>query len=420
MSQDWDCVAFGFIEQDQVIVAIPKKGARFWLCPAFFLLAAAPGFWLPVLANVLHANGWGTYVTLTFMVLPLSAVLSPLIFSARADQVIAAEKLLAIIIATGAILAGVAFLFLEQGERPILFILFLGLKSLITAPAWPLLTTITLSTTDQPERDFGKIRVWGTLGWMGAGWLVSLLAMDLSPTVGRLSVAASLLGAACCFLLPHCPPKGGPPKNVLDVLGLRAFRLFKQRDTAIFFGTAFLFSIPLAAYFMHTPQQLRFLGCEQIAAIMTVGQLTEVAAMLLMAWFLKNWSIKAIFVLALGCGTLRYLLYAVGAAEDSLASVLIGIALHGICWTYFFETGKVFLARRIEKAIRTQSQALLSLLTSGIGGLAGTAFVGWAHGYLVDETKGAGWSDYWWLLTATCGFCVVGFMIGYRGKNSAR
>ena len=107
------------------------------------------------------------------MVLPLSAILSPLIFSARADQVIAAEKLLAIIVASGAILAGVAFMLLEKGTQPILFILFLGLKSLITAPAWPLLTTITLSSTDHPERDFGKIRVWGSLGWMVAGWLVS-------------------------------------------------------------------------------------------------------------------------------------------------------------------------------------------------------------------------------------------------------
>lgn len=401
-----------------MIPLIPKKGARFWLCPAFFLLAAAPGFWVPVLANILDEKGWSSFITLTFMVLPLAAIISPLIFSARADQVIAAEKLLAIIVATGAILAGIAFLFLEEGKQPILFILFLGLKSLITAPAWPLLTTITLSSTDHPERDFGKIRVWGSLGWMGAGWLVSLLAMDLSASVGWLSVGASILAALCCFLLPHCPPKGGPPKNVLDVLGLRAFRLFKERDTAIFFGTAFLFSIPLAAYFMHAPQQLRFLGCEQIAAVMTVGQLTEVVAMLLMGWFLRNWRIKSIFVLALACGSLRYLLFAVGAAEDSLTCVLLGVALHGICWSYFFEAGKVFLARRIEKAIRTQSQALLSLLTSGIGGLAGTAFVGWAHGYLVDETTGSGWNHYWWALSAVCGVCVIGFMIGYRGRQT--
>lgn len=399
---------------------IPKKGDRFWLCPAFFLLAAALGFWVPVLANVLDAKGWGSYVTLTFMVLPLSAIISPLIFSARADQVIAAEKLLAIIVAIGAILAGVAFMLLEQGKEPILFILFFGLNSLVMAPAWPLLTTITLSSTNHPERDFGKFRVWGSVGWMGAGWLVSFLTMDLSASVGWLSVGASILAAACCFLLPHCPPKGGPPKNALDVLGLRAFRLFKQQDTAVFFGTAFLFSIPLSAYFMHTPQQLRFLGCEQIAAVMTVGQLTEVVAMLMMGWLLRTWTIKSIFILALGCGTLRYLLYAVGASDDSIASVLLGVALHGICWTYFFEAGKVFLARRIELAIRTQSQALLALLTSGIGGLAGTALVGWAHGYLVDETTGAGWNNYWWLLTAICGFCVIGFMIGYRGKPAVR
>jgi hypothetical protein len=96
-------------------------------------------------------------------------------------------------------------LLLEQGKEPILFILFLGLKSLVTAPAWPLLTTITLSSTDHPERDFGKIRVWGTLGWMGAGLLVSLLAMDLSASVGWLSVGASILAAVCCFLLPLYP-----------------------------------------------------------------------------------------------------------------------------------------------------------------------------------------------------------------------
>ena len=109
-----------------------------------------------------------------------------------------------------------------------------------------------------------------------------------------------------------------------------------------------------------------------------------------------------------------------GASDDSIASVLVGVALHGICWTYFFEAGKVFLARRIERGIRTQSQALLALLTSGIGGLAGTAFVGWANGYLVNETTGAGWSDYWWLLTTVCAFCVIGFMIGYRGKTTVK
>ena len=115
---------------------LPKKGDRFWICPAFFLLAAAPGFWLPVLANILDAKGWGSYTTIAFMVLPLSAIISPLIFSARADQAISAEKLLTVIVGAGAILSGIAFFILEQGKHPILFLLFFGLNSLVTAPAW--------------------------------------------------------------------------------------------------------------------------------------------------------------------------------------------------------------------------------------------------------------------------------------------
>ncbi len=398
---------------------IPKKGDRFWICPAFFLLAAAPGFWLPVLANILDAKGWGSYTTIAFMVLPLSAIISPLIFSARADQAISAEKLLTVIVGAGAILSGIAFFILEQGKHPILFLLFFGLNSLVTAPAWTLLTTITLSSSDNPGRDFGKFRVWGTLGWMGAGWIVSALSLDLSASVGFLTVGVRVLGAVCCFLLPHSPPKGKASRNISELLGLKAFRLFKSRDTAMFFITAFLFSIPLAAYFMHTPQQLRLMGCEQVAAVMTVGQLTEVVAMLMMGWFLRAWRIKYILILALGCGLLRYMLFAFGAENESLLSIMLGVALHGICWSYFFEAGKVFLARRIESEIRTQSQALLTLLTSGIGGLVGTAFVGWAHSLLIDETTGSGWSQYWWCLTAMCGFCMIVFMMGYRGNKPA-
>lgn len=371
---------------------------------------------MPVLANVLDANGWGEYTTLTFMVLPLSAIISPLVIGARADQTIAAEKLLAILVGGGSVLAWIAFSLLEQGEHPFLFILLFGLNALVTAPAWSLLNTITLSSTEFPERDFGKYRVWGTLGWLAAGWMVSALSLDLSPSVGKLTVGARLLGAACCLLLPHTPPRGGPPKNAWEVMGFGALRVFKQRSTAVFFWVAFLFSIPLAAFYMHTPLQLRALGCERVAAVMTVGQFTEIVAMLMMGWFLQRWRPKWLFAVALGCGMLRYMLYVYGAQFDFVLAVLLGVALHGICWSYFFEVGRVFVEKRVDQGIRAQSQALLSLLTGGIGGLVGTAVVGWAHGLLVDDATGSGWNHYWCLLAAMCGVCLAGFLISYREK----
>ena len=91
----------------------------------------------------------------------------------------------------------------------------------------------------------------------------------------------------------------------------------------MFFITAFLFPFPLPL--LCTRQRLR-MGCEQVAAVMTVGQLTEVVAMLMMGWFLRAWRIKYILILALG-GLLRYMLFAFGAENESLLSIMLGVAL---------------------------------------------------------------------------------------------
>ena len=259
-------------------------------------------------------------------------------FSARADQVIAAEKLLAIIVASGAILAGVAFMLLEKGTQPILFILFLGLKSLITAPAW-LVDHHHPEQHRSPGTGFRKNPGLESFSWMVAGWLVSLLAMDLSASVGWLSVGASILAAACCLLLPHCPPKGGPRKTLLDVLGLRAFRLFKQRDTAMFWNRLSFFHSPrglLHAYASTTPVLGLRTNCSRHDG-RTIDRGGRHADDGMVSEKLEY---QGHFRSRLGMRTLRYLLYAWGASDDSLASVLLGIALHGICWTYFFEAGK--------------------------------------------------------------------------------
>ncbi len=394
---------------------IPKRGDPTWIGPTYFLLAAAPGFWIPVLTNVLDARGWSPYVTLAFIIPPLAGMISPLALAARADQVIPAEKLLAALVGGGTIFLWLAFETVERGQAPYLFLAFLSVNALITAPTWSLLNTVTLSNLTHPEH-FGRYRVWGTFGWMAAGWTVSALAMDVSPAVGDLAAGTRLLAAVCCLMLPHTPPRGGRARNLGEALGFGAFRILRQRDMAVYFGTSFFFSIPLAAFYLHTPRHLRALGWEQVAAGMTVGQLTEAVAMVLMGWFLRSWRIKWLLTLALLCGIARYALYAMGGAGSSAVFVLVGVAFHGVCWCYFFEAGRVFLQKRVSTDVRAQSQALLSLLTSGIGTLTGVLLVGWIQGRIVDETTGLGWDAYWWILTAMCVACLVGFCAGYRGE----
>lgn len=343
-------------------------------------------------------------------------MLSPLVMAARADQVIAAEKLLTIIVACGAVFLWLAFDQLERASSPTLFLVLIGINAFITAPAWSLLTTITLTNVQDPARDFGKYRVWGTVGWMAAGWLVSVMAMDVSPAVGKLGVYTRVLGAMCCFMLPHTPPKGGPAKTWAEALGLGALRILKERDMAVFFATSFFFAIPLAAFYLHTPRNLRVLGWDQVAAGMTIGQVSEVIAMLLMGWVLRAWRIKWLFAFALSCGIVRYTLYALGSSAGSPICILLGVAFHGVCWTYFFEAGRVFIEKRVNKGVRAQAQALQTLLTGGLGNLVGAMTVAWLYNLLVDPETGAGWSSFWWVLTGMCVVCLTGFLIGYRGR----
>lgn len=375
---------------------------------------------MPVLSNVVAEQGWSQIITLAHLVIPLAGMVTPLFLAARADQVIAAEKLLVILAGGGSIFLFLAFTVLGRGESPYLFLALLAANALLAAPCWSLLTSIALGCLRDPEREFGLYRVWGTFGWMGAGWLVSLLSMDMSPAVGKLGVVARILGAFCCLMLPHTPPQGGPPKDWRAVLGLGALRILRQRDMAVFFGTSFLFSIPLAAFYLHTPRHLNAVGWQQVAAGMTLGQVTEAVAMVLMGWFLKSWRIKWLLLLAMGAGLIRYSLYALGAEADSVFLILLGVAFHGICWCYFFEAGKVFLEKRVDKDIRTQSQALFSLLSGSLGGLSGLLIVGWIQSQLVDAETGTGWDTYWWILAGMCALCMAGFAIGYRGEPKRR
>ena len=184
----------------------------------------------------------------------------------------------------------------------------------------------------------------------------------------------------------------------------------------VFFLTSFLFFIPISAFYLHTPRLLDHLGWKSVAAGLTLGQATEIFAMLSLGFFLKRWRIKWLLLLAMFSGLVRYALYANGDIQHSPFWVLAGVALHGICWTYFFEAGRVFIQKRVDPSVRAQSQALLSLITGGLGGTIGTAVVGSLYSTLVNPDTGDGWSTYWAILTGMCLICLLIFFFGYRGK----
>ena len=391
-------------------------GNRYWIAVGFFLLAAAPGCWFPVLSNVLHAKGWGPgIIEWAFVLPPLAGMLSPLAFAAKADRSYPAEKVLFVVLAGGAIFLFLAFWFLEHSESPVLFLTFLGINALVSAPAWSLLTSVALSNLEDTARQFGSYRVWGTVGWVAAGWSVSWLGIDQSASTGMMASGVRIFAGFACLCLPHTPPRGGASAGWMSSLGFDSLKVLKDRDQAVYFLTAFLFSIPLAAFYMHTPRHLADLGVERVAAAMTWGQVSEVASLMLLGYVLMRWRLKFLLLFAIGCGVLRYGLYAWGGSIDYVLLILIGVGMHGFAWTFFFESGRVFVDRRVEPGMRAQTQALLTLVSGGLGAGIGTTLVGGLYRWLVVGHGAAGWTTYWWVLSGMCALTGLVFAIGYKG-----
>ena len=390
------------------------------LWAAFFLHGMTAGFWVPALTNILSAQGLQGWVPLIFMVPPLCTLVTPLVGGAMVDQRYAADRLYAWSSLGCAVALALAFTALGAGWSPWWFIGLLALHSLLGAPSWGILAMISLTHLSHGARQFPLVRVGATIGWIAGGLATShLLHADSSPLAGH---AAALVRLACgllAFLLPHTPPLGGRPSSLKSRLGPDAFALLKQRDHCVFFVVTALFSIPLAAFYMYAPEFLKVLGNAHPTGTMGVAQVLEIAAMLLVGTAMTRFRVKTVLLWALGLSALRYAMSAHAGAVGSIGWHISGIALHGVCYTFYFITAQVFLDRRVDPAMKGQAQGLLAMVSGGLGPLLGSLVCGWMRGrFATDDT--AGWMWFWLLLAAMIAGCFAVFAAFYRGQGKRR
>jgi len=400
----------------------PKTGKPFvWLWVVFFFQGMSPGFWLPALTNILKAEELAEWVPLAFIVAPVCALVSPLIGGALADQRVAANRLYVGSSLVAAVMLALAFWSLENHWNPWWFIGFLGMYSLASGPMWGLLATISLSHLPNGEKQFPLVRMGATIGWVAAGVAASyVLRADASPSAGYAGAVARLLACGFALLLPVTPPLGSA-RSWKGLLGFDAFKLLKERDHCVFFIVTAVFSIPLAAFYMYAPEHLRMLGNGHPTATMTIAQLSEIAAMCLVGGLMGRFRVKTVLLWALGLSVVRFSMSAYAGHTGLMNWHIMGIALHGMCYTFYFITAQVFLDRRVDPGLRGQAQGLLALVSGGLGPFLGAYLCGWLRKTYVQET-GEGWLQFWGILAAIIVVCFTGFAIFYRGlsvKNDA-
>lgn len=375
-----------------------------------------PGFWLPALTNILRARGLGDWVALAFVVPPVCALISPLIGGALADQRMAADRLFAWSSLLCSLALVAAFGSLDAGWHPMWFVVFLGAYSVLSGPAWGLLATVSLTNLSHGERQFPLVRVGATIGWVVGGLITSyVLRADTSPSAGYASAVAKLIAGAVAFLLPHTPPLGRA-SSWKSRIGLDAFGLLKHRDQCVFFLVTALFSIPLSAFYMYGPEFLKVLGDKHPTGTMTVAQVLEVGGMLLIGAVMTRFRVKTVLLWALGISVARYGMSTAAGVTGNIAWHIAGVALHGVCYTFYFITAQVFLDRRVDPGLKGQAQGLLAMVSGGLGPLVGALVCGWLRGHCVSET-GAGWENFWGILTVMIAVCFVIFAAFYQGRG---
>ena len=373
----------------------------------------ANGMWLVPLSRVLNSHNFGGLRPLAYATTALAAFVSPLLFGAMADRHASPVQVLRWLASASALGMVLASWSIAHALPAVTVLVLIQIYALFSVPTNSITTTIVFSRLHNSQRQFGPLRAVATLGWMCGCWLISSLNFDASTRSGYTGAAVWVCLAAATWFLPSVPPPPGAKSTFQQRMGWDALVLLKQHDHRVVFFTAALFSIPLAAFYPFTPPHLSQLGFQHTTALMSLGQITEIISMLSLAMLLNKSRLKWIFMAGLAFGVMRFSF----CAQNSRAWLLLGVTLHGFSFTLFFITAQIYLNERIEQTWRARAQALMSLMTSGVGNLVGYLGTGlWFTTCTQDSV--VSWSIFWDGLAGAVACVLLFFLITYHGRSA--
>jgi len=345
----------------QPVAVLPR------LSVMMFLQFFAWGSWFATLALALSSNDLGDIIGGAYESAPIAAIFAPLFLGLIADRLFPSEKVMGVLLLIGGgVMCGIAVLSAQGAEKGGMVVWLMILYMLCYMPTLGLSNTITFTHLEQEQ--FPKARVWGTIGWIVAGLVVGVGGWSASLNIFWIGAISSLILGAYCFTLPNTPPPSkGEPLDVRSLLMLDAFKLLKDPAFLVFAVCSTLICIPLAYYYGQTSAYLGAAGYTQAGSFMTIGQMSEIIFMILVPFFFRQLGVKVMLLVGMGCWVLRYILFSFGAPDQVTWMILLAVALHGICYDFFFVTGFIYTDKKAPPAVRSQAQSLLVFLTQGLG-----------------------------------------------------
>lgn len=394
-----------------------KSTTRIQLSLMMFLEFFIWGGWFVTLGTFLGNNlqASGAQIGNVFSTQSWGAIIAPFIIGLIADRYINAERILGALHIIGAILMYQMY----NADNIGTFYPYVLAYMILYMPTIALVNSVSFNQMKDPEKEFSSIRVFGTIGWILAGLLISFgfhwdskenIAQGMLKNTFLMSSIVSLALGIFSFTLPKTPPtKNAKEKiSIKEILGFDALKLLKDKNFAIFFISSILICIPLAFYYQNANPFLTNIGMENPTGKMTIGQISEVLFLLLLPLFFKNYGFKKTILVGMLAWALRYVLFAFGNADSLSFMLILGIALHGICYDFFFVSGYIYTNSKAGEQYKSAAQGLITLATYGVGMLIGFKVAG----MITDSYKiSDGVYDYKMIWLIPAGIAAVVFIL---------
>jgi nucleoside transporter len=378
------------------------------------------GAWFVTLGTYLNSLKFsGSMVGYTYLMNNIAAIISPFFVGMIADRFFSSQKVMAVL----HLLGGLVLFFVADVTTAGSLILGLLLYNVLYMPTIALANTVSFHQMENPDTQFPRVRVWGTIGWIAAGLSITFVLSRFYGNVEataiplKMAAIASVILGLYSFMLPDTPPKNiGKDITAGDILGIKALKLMKNKNFLVFVLSSLLICIPLAFYYNFTNMFLNEMGMTGVAAKQSMGQMSEVLFMLLMPWFFARLGVKKMLLFGMLSWVLRYALFAHGNLGAGIWMLYLGILLHGICYDFFFVTGMIYVDKKAGTEIRAQAQGFISLITYGIGIGLGSVVSGQIVDYLTkDGVKN--WTQIWWVPAIFAAVVAVLFSITFKDDH---
>ncbi|RIW17502.1 MFS transporter [Algoriphagus lacus] len=400
---------------------------KFRLSLMMFLEFFVWGSWYVTMGTFLGNNllAKDQDISLAFSTQSFGAIIAPFIVGLIADRYFHAQRILGVIHLIG---AGLMYLLYSSTDFSEFFPVLL-FYMILFMPTLALVNSISFNQMKNPEKEFSVIRIWGTIGWVAAGFLISSLAWDsqsgltegLLKNTWIMASAVSVVLGLYSFTLPSTPPraKTSGEFKLSEALGLDALALLKHRNYAIFFLSSILICIPLAFYYQNASPFLTEIGLENSTGKMALGQVSEVLFLLALPIFFSRFGLKKTLIVAMLAWAIRYVFFAFGDADSGVWMLLVGIALHGVCYDFFFVSGQIYTDSHAGEKFKSSAQGLITLATYGIGMLIGF----WAAGQISNFYLQIDGSHQWnsiWLIPSGISLLVLLFFISFFKEEKVK